>query len=48
TPIGIFRQVQRPVYEDQVQSQVDADIARRGEGDLASLLAGNETWTVSE
>ena len=46
TPIGVFRQVQRPVYDTQVQEQVDADIARRGAGDLAALLAGNETWVV--
>ncbi|CAN5391891.1 2-oxoacid:ferredoxin oxidoreductase subunit beta [soil metagenome] len=47
TPIGIFRQVDRPVYDAQVQAQVDADIARRGPGDLAALLAGNETWEVA-
>jgi 2-oxoglutarate ferredoxin oxidoreductase subunit beta len=47
TPIGIFRQVQRPVYDRQVQAQVDADIATRGRGDLAALLAGNETWEVT-
>lgn len=47
TPIGVFRQVSRPVYEEQVSSQVDAEIARRGEGDLAALLAGRETWEVT-
>ncbi len=46
TPIGIFRDVDRPVYDRQVQEQVDADIARRGRGDLAALLAGHETWEV--
>ena len=48
TPFGIFRQVSRPVYDAQVQAQVDADIAGRGKGDLQTLLAGNETWEVTE
>ncbi len=48
TPIGIFRQVERPVYEEQVQAQLDADLARRGPGDLQDLLAGSETWQVTE
>ncbi|MGI9017813.1 MAG: 2-oxoacid:ferredoxin oxidoreductase subunit beta [Euzebya sp.] len=47
TPIGIFRQVSRPVYDHQVQDQVDADVAQRGKGDLATLLAGTETWQVT-
>ncbi|WP_370324414.1 2-oxoacid:ferredoxin oxidoreductase subunit beta [Euzebya sp.] len=47
TPIGVFRQVERPVYDEQVQAQVDAAVERRGAGDLATLLAGNETWQVS-
>jgi 2-oxoglutarate ferredoxin oxidoreductase subunit beta len=47
TPIGIFRQINRPVYDDQVQAQLDADVAQRGEGDLATLLAGKETWEVT-
>jgi 2-oxoglutarate/2-oxoacid ferredoxin oxidoreductase subunit beta len=46
TPIGIFRQVDRAVYDEQVQVQIDADVARRGRGDLAALLAGTETWSV--
>ncbi|MFI0940282.1 2-oxoacid:ferredoxin oxidoreductase subunit beta [Streptomyces sp. NPDC021020] len=47
TPIGIFRDVARPVYDTQMAEQLDSAVAATGEGDLASLLAGSDTWTVS-
>jgi 2-oxoglutarate/2-oxoacid ferredoxin oxidoreductase subunit beta len=47
-PIGIFRQVERPTYDEQVRSQIAAAKDDQGEGDLAMLLAGADTWTVSE
>jgi 2-oxoglutarate ferredoxin oxidoreductase subunit beta len=47
TPLGLFRQVARPVYGLELARQMDDDVARRGEGDLASLIAGKDTWTVS-
>ncbi len=45
-PIGIFRQVERPTYDDQVRAQLDEARDRQGAGDLAGLLAGSDTWTV--
>jgi 2-oxoglutarate ferredoxin oxidoreductase subunit beta len=47
TPIGVFRSVSRPSYDDQVQAQVDSAIAKQGPGDLAALLASGDTWTIS-
>ncbi len=47
-PIGIFRQVSRPTYDDQVREQVHLAKSREGEGDLAALLAGRDHWTVAE
>jgi len=47
TPIGVFRQVHRPVYGLQLQQQIDDAKARRGDGDLAALLAGNDSWEVA-
>jgi 2-oxoglutarate ferredoxin oxidoreductase subunit beta len=47
-PIGIFRQVDRPTYDDRAREQIAEAKARQGEGDLAGLLAGNDTWTVTE
>jgi len=47
TPIGVFRDVARPSYDDTMSAQLDAARARQGDGDLAALLAGNDTWQVS-
>ncbi len=48
SPIGIFRQVQRPTYDDQAREQIVT--ASAGQGDqrqaLASLISGGDTWTV--
>ncbi|MGH8909026.1 MAG: 2-oxoacid:ferredoxin oxidoreductase subunit beta [Egibacteraceae bacterium] len=46
TPVGLFRQVHRPVYGIQMQRQIDEARARRGPGDLAALLAGSDTWQI--
>ncbi|MEY9962181.1 2-oxoglutarate ferredoxin oxidoreductase subunit beta [Streptacidiphilus sp. MAP12-16] len=46
TPIGVLRDVQRPVYDTLMADQLDAAVAQRGEGDLAALLTGTDTWTV--
>ncbi len=46
TPLGIFRSVERPVYEDLLHDQIKQAKADKGEGDLAALIAGNNTWTV--
>ena len=48
TPIGLFRQVQRPVYGQQMQQQLDEAVERRGPGDLQRLLAGPDPWVVGE
>ncbi|MFJ3220295.1 2-oxoacid:ferredoxin oxidoreductase subunit beta, partial [Kitasatospora sp. NPDC086801] len=46
TPIGVLRDVRRPVYDELMTSQLAAATADRGPGDLAALLAGGDTWTV--
>ncbi|MGW5135419.1 2-oxoacid:ferredoxin oxidoreductase subunit beta, partial [Streptomyces sp. NPDC004135] len=46
TPIGVFRSVDRPVYDTQMADQIDTAIEQHGKGDLAALLAGGDTWTV--
>ncbi len=47
TPLGVFRAVERPSYEDLVAAQVDQARERSGPGDLAELLRSGETWDVS-
>jgi len=46
TPIGVFRDIARPVYEQAVQVQLAAAAERNGPGDLATLISGGSTWTV--
>lgn len=49
-PVGVFRDVARPTYDDLVRGQVDTALAAAGgaPGDesIARLLAGRDTWTV--
>ncbi|AUY50168.1 2-oxoacid:ferredoxin oxidoreductase subunit beta [Streptomyces sp. CB01881] len=46
TPIGVLRSVKRPVYDELMAAQLAEAADRHGRGDLASLLAGSDTWTV--
>ncbi|WP_343052272.1 2-oxoacid:ferredoxin oxidoreductase subunit beta [Nocardioides panaciterrulae] len=49
SPIGIFRQVERPSYDDQARAQVrTARDAVQGDATsrLAALISGGDTWTV--
>ena len=46
TPIGVLRQAPRPSYDDLMSEQIETARARQGDGDLAALLAGGDTWQV--
>ena len=53
SPIGVFRQVQRPTYDDQAREQVSTAMDEAGDGAtadrsarLAGLIGGGDTWTV--
>ncbi len=45
TPMGIFRQVERPTYETEARKQVEAAQAAKAP-DLAAMLAAGATWEV--
>ncbi len=45
TPIGVFRSVERPSYDDLMAAQLEK-ARSAGSGDLAKLLTGNDTWEV--
>ncbi|WP_089107077.1 2-oxoacid:ferredoxin oxidoreductase subunit beta [Streptomyces hyaluromycini] len=47
TPLGVFRSVERPVYDVRMSGQLDTAVEQHGRGDLAALLAGGDTWTVA-
>ena len=46
-PLGVFRQVERPTYDESVAAQIDGAQAERGEGDLSELLHAGDTWTIA-
>jgi 2-oxoglutarate ferredoxin oxidoreductase subunit beta len=46
TPIGVFRDVDRPVYDELMAEQLEAASAKQGRGDLAKLLHGGDTWQL--
>jgi len=45
-PIGIFRQAPRPSYDELMSAQIEGAREQQGDGDLAALLAGADTWQV--
>ncbi|MGI9517299.1 MAG: 2-oxoacid:ferredoxin oxidoreductase subunit beta [Pirellulaceae bacterium] len=45
-PIGVFRAVNRPTYEEQLNGQIEAASNEKGRGDLNQLLHSGDTWTV--
>lgn len=46
TPIGVLRDIRRPVYDTLMADQLHTAVDRSGKGDLATLLHGADTWTV--
>ncbi len=49
TPIGVYRSVDRPTYDDLVRAQVDtakAKLAGDAESELTALLGSGDTWTI--
>jgi 2-oxoglutarate ferredoxin oxidoreductase subunit beta len=46
TPIGVFRDIERPVYDELMAQQIAAATEKRGAGDLRELLHSGDTWTI--
>lgn len=46
-PIGVFRAIDAPKYDEMLNQQVEDAKAAEGEGDLDKLFTSGETWTVS-
>ena len=46
-PMGVFRSVDGPIFEDMVHDQIKSAVEKSGKGDLAKLLNSGDTWTVS-
>jgi 2-oxoglutarate/2-oxoacid ferredoxin oxidoreductase subunit beta len=48
TPLGVFRSVERPAYDDSARAQVAEAQANRGQGDLSALLTSGDTWVIKD
>ncbi|WP_394276451.1 2-oxoacid:ferredoxin oxidoreductase subunit beta [Luteococcus sp.] len=46
SPIGIFRNVERPAYDDLAREQVAMAMGDRQESALQAMVNGRDTWTV--
>ena len=46
-PLGVIRAVDRPIYDQGVENQMQQAIDAKGEGDLESLFNSGDTWVVS-
>jgi len=45
-PMGVLRDVEAPVFEEGMQSQIKAAVARQGAGTIEALLNSGDTWVV--
>ena len=45
-PIGLFRSLAKPTYDELMEAQVKDAISRRGKGDLEKLLNAGDVWVV--
>jgi 2-oxoglutarate/2-oxoacid ferredoxin oxidoreductase subunit beta len=46
TPMGVFRAVERPVYDELMAEQIATAKSGR-DGDLAALLGSGDTWSIT-
>ena len=46
-PIGVFRAVDRPRYEEEVLRQIDTATKKQGEGTLEALFNAGDTWEIN-
>lgn len=47
TPIGIFLDIERSTYEEEMLQQIEASIQKKGKGDLDKLLTSGNTWVIN-
>ena len=45
-PLGVFRAIEQPVYDDLMSEQLAEAREQQGEGDLEALLHSGDTWVV--
>ncbi len=46
-PVGVFRAVKRPTFDELLNQQVADAVAKKGPGTVADLFKAEDTWTVN-
>ena len=46
-PLGVFRALEQPVYDDLMSEQLAQAREQQGDGDLEALLQSGDTWVVT-
>jgi 2-oxoglutarate ferredoxin oxidoreductase subunit beta len=46
-PIGVFRAVDKPIFDVELNAQVKQVRDKKGEGDINALINSGDTWTVA-
>jgi 2-oxoglutarate ferredoxin oxidoreductase subunit beta len=46
-PFGVFRNIEKPTYEEMLEDQIQSVISKKGKGDLKALL-NEETWQIGK
>ncbi|MCG3176725.1 MAG: hypothetical protein MOGMAGMI_01686 [Candidatus Omnitrophica bacterium] len=46
-PFGVFRDIERPTYDEMMNEQTRLSIEKRGKGDLKKLLYNEEVWVIN-
>jgi 2-oxoglutarate ferredoxin oxidoreductase subunit beta len=47
-PLGVFRAVEKPTYDELLEAQIKTTIEKSGPGNLEKLLNSGDTWTVEK
>ena len=47
TPVGVFRQIFKPTYDEGVETQIESVTKQKGKGDIEKVLFSANTWEVS-
>jgi 2-oxoglutarate ferredoxin oxidoreductase subunit beta len=45
-PMGVFRDVEAPIYDKRVTEQIEAETKKKGPGDFDALFNSGDTWDV--
>jgi hypothetical protein len=46
-PVGVFRDVRKPTYEEMLDDRIKASVEKRGPGKIEELFKAEDVWTVS-